>query len=179
MDTESLPVSDDIRPVDQGQTEQDLLDAVMRNSPIMDEVAPPLPKEEELEADPAESELEDPESEEVEGDYEEVEETEEEYEEGEDVPEEGTTQDPEIYSLDELEEFKVTIKIDGEEQAIDINELVKGYSTDASLSKKGRELGQARKELEAEREAKLQELDKVAQATNACLLYTSPSPRDS
>ena len=66
MDNESLPGSDDIQPVDAGQTEQDLLDAVMRNSPIMEEVAPPLPTEEVLEADPAESELEDPESEEVE-----------------------------------------------------------------------------------------------------------------
>ena len=89
MDNESLPVSDDIQPVDAGQTEQDLLDAVMQNSPIMDEIAPPLPNEEELEADPAESEEQDPESEEVEGDEEEVEETEEEVEEGEDVPEEG------------------------------------------------------------------------------------------
>ena len=105
----------------------------MQNSPIMNEIPPPLPNEETLEADPAESEEEDPESEEVEGDYEEVEETEEEVEEGEDVPEEGTTQDPEVYSLDELEEFKVTIKIDGEEQAVDINELVKGYSTDCLL----------------------------------------------
>ena len=161
----------------------------------MDEIAPPLPNEEELEADPAGSEEQDPESEEVEGDEEEVEETEEEVEEGEDVPEEGATQDPEVYSLEELEEFKVTIKIDGEEQAVDINELVKGYSTDASLSKKGRELGEARKELEAERDAKLQELESMAQATGAvlhqaenayakqyhdlCLLYTSPSPRDS
>ena len=172
MDNESLPVQDDIQPVDSGQTEQDLLDAVMRNSPIMGEVAPPLPTEEELEADPAESELEDPESEEVEEDYEEVEDTEEEEVEGEDVPEsedEGTTQDPEVYSLDELEEFKVTIKIDGEEQAVDINELVKGYSTDASLSKKGRELGEARKALEEERDAKLQELEGMAQATGAVL----------
>jgi len=172
VENESLPVSDDIQPVDQGQTEQDLLDAVMRNSPIMDEVAPPLPTEEELEADPAESDEQDPESEEVEGDVEEVEETEEEEVEGEDVPEsedEGATQDPEVYSLDELEEFKVTIKIDGEEQAIDINELVKGYSTDASLSKKGRELGEARKALEEERDAKLQELEGMAQATGAVL----------
>ena len=169
MDTESLPVSDDVQPVDSGQTEQDLLDAVMKNSPIMDEIAPPLPNEETLEADPAESVEEDPETEEVEGDYEEVEETEEEEVEGEDAPEEGATQDPEAYSLDELEEFQVMIKIDGEETAVDINELVKGYSTDASLSKKGRELGEARKELEAERDAKLQELEGMAQATGAVL----------
>ena len=176
MAEESLPVSDDVRAADQGQTEQDLLDAVMRNSPIIDEIAPPLPKEEALEADPAESVEEDPDTEEVVEDEEEGVETEEEYEEGEDVPEgeepEGTTQEPEAYSLDELEEFKVIVKIDGEEQSVDIDDLVKGYTTDASLSKKGRELGEARKELEAEREAKLQELDKVAQATNAMLLNT-------
>ena len=59
MAEESLPVSDDVRAADQGQTEQDLLDAVMRNSPIMDEIAPPLPNEETLEADPAESVEED------------------------------------------------------------------------------------------------------------------------
>ena len=169
MDNESLPVSDDVQPVDSGQTEQDLLDAVMKNSPIMDEIAPPLPNEETLEADPAESVEEDPETEEVEGDYEEVEETEEEEVEGEDAPEEGATQDPEAYSLDELEEFQVMIKIDGEETAVDINELVKGYSTDASLSKKGRELGEARKALEEERDAKLQELEGMAQATGAVL----------
>ena len=176
MAEESLPVTDDVQATDQGQTEQDLLDAVMRQSPIMNEIAPPLPKEEALEADPAESVEEDPDTEEVVEDEEEGVETEEEYEEGEDVPEgeepEGATQEPEAYSLDELEEFKVIVKIDGEEQSVDIDDLVKGYTTDASLSKKGRELGEARKELEAEREAKLQELDKVAQATNAMLLNT-------
>ena len=62
MAEESLPVTDDVQATDQGQTEQDLLDAVMRNSPIMDEIAPPLPKEEALEADPAETDEEDPES---------------------------------------------------------------------------------------------------------------------
>ena len=41
MAEESLPVMDDVQAADQGQTEQDLLDAVMRNSPIMEEVAPP------------------------------------------------------------------------------------------------------------------------------------------
>ena len=65
MAEESLPVSDDVQATDQGQTEQDLLDAVMRNSPIMNEIAPPLPHEEALEADPAESVEEDPDTEEV------------------------------------------------------------------------------------------------------------------
>ena len=86
MAEESLPVSDDVQATDQGQTEQDLLDAVMRQSPIMNEIAPPLPQEEALEADPAETDEEDPESEEVVEDEEEEVETEEEYEEGEDAP---------------------------------------------------------------------------------------------
>ena len=43
--TESLPVSDDVRT--DGPSEAELLDAVMRNSPIMDEVAPPLQKSKE------------------------------------------------------------------------------------------------------------------------------------
>ena len=170
MAEESLPVTDDVQATDQGQTEQELLDAVMRNSPIMEEIAPPLPEEEELEADPAESIEEDPEVEEVAEDVEEEVETEEEYVEGEDAPEEGATQEPETYDLDELEDFSVMVKIDGEEQSVSVQDLVKGYTTDASLSKKGRELGEARKELEAERETKLQELDQVAQATNAMLL---------
>ena len=37
IDNESLPVSDDVQ--DQGPSEQELLDAVMQNSPIMDEVS--------------------------------------------------------------------------------------------------------------------------------------------
>ena len=145
----------------------------------MDEVAPPLPEEQGYLDDPTEPVDEDPDTEEVVRDEEEVEETEEDYEADEDVPEpeegEGATQEAEAYSLDELEDFKVIVKIDGEEQAVDINDLVKGYSTDTSLSKKGRELGEARKELEAEREAKLKELSVASQATNAMLLNAENS----
>ena len=35
MAEESLPVSDDVQATDQGQTEQDLLDAVMRQSHLL------------------------------------------------------------------------------------------------------------------------------------------------
>ena len=49
IDNESPP-SGDVQ--DQGRTEQELLDAVMSSSPIMETVAPPLPLEETREVDP-------------------------------------------------------------------------------------------------------------------------------
>ena len=60
---ETLPPVDDAR--DSGPSEQELLDAVMRNSDIMNEAgyAPPPPAEESLVEDPVESDDEqDPES---------------------------------------------------------------------------------------------------------------------
>ena len=67
---------------DAGPSEQELLDAVMRQSPIMEEIEePPLPEEEEIVEDPEESVEEDPETDESETDEEE--EIEEEVEEAE------------------------------------------------------------------------------------------------
>ena len=147
-----------------GQSEQDLLDAVMRTSPIMDELEIPLPAEEILEDDPVESEVEeDPESEEVvsEDDDEGVEESEE-----EDAGEDDTSTQPDIYTTDDLDlDAKVSVKIDGEETEVSFGDLVKGYTTEQSLSKKGRELGEARKQLEAERQEKLGELQNAAAAS--------------
>ena len=154
-----------------GPTEQDLLDAVMRNSPIMDEVAPPLPDEGERVEDPVESaeEVEDPEAEEIVTEETEEEVTEEEEVEGEDAVEETATQEPEAYALDELDDFNIKVKIDGKEEVVNVNDLVKGYSTEQSLSKKGRELGEARKALDEEKAAKLKEITDLSQATAAVL----------
>ena len=76
IDQETLPVSDDAQ--NQGPSEQELLDAVMQNSPIMEELDVPLPEEEEIAEDPEESEVEDPEESEeaVSEEEEEVEESE-------------------------------------------------------------------------------------------------------
>ena len=168
MVEDTLPQADDIS--NTGPTEQELLDAVLNNSPIMDEVAP-LPEEEEIVEDPAETEeeVEDPESEEVVSEDDEEVETEEEEVEGEDGAE-APTQETEAYSLDELEEFQVMVKIDGEETAVDIKDLAKGYATEQSLSKKGRELGEARKALEAERAEKLSQIEAISGATQQALL---------
>ena len=167
IDNESLPAPDDVQ--SQGPSEQELLDAVMANSPFTADVDVPLPPEEEIEEDPAELDEEDPESEEVvsEGDEEvDGEEEEVEVEDGAEAP----TQDTEAYSLDDLEEFQVMVKIDGEETAVDIQDLVKGYATEQSLSKKGRELGEARKALDEERTQKLGEIDAISAATQQALL---------
>ena len=151
-----------------GPSEQELLDAVMANSPIMEEAAPPLPEEEVEVPDPAESEEEeDPISEDVETEEEEVEEEVEEEEEA--VEDDTSTQETAAYELDELEDFQVNVKIDGEVVPVDIQELVKGYSTDQSLSKKGRELSEAREAIEAERAEKLGEIENMAQASAAML----------
>ena len=169
IDNESLPATDDVQ--DQGPSEQELLDAVMANSPFAEEAGlVPLPDEGEIDEDPADSDEEDPESEEVVSEDDEEVEGEEEEVTGEDAGEEPATQETEAYSLDDLEDFQVMVKIDGEETAVDIQDLVKGYSTEQSLSKKGRELGEARKALDEERAEKLQQIEAVSAASQQALL---------
>jgi len=164
---ESLPNMDDIpAEVNNGSTEQELLDAVLAQSQFVNES---LPDEEIPEVDPSESDNEDPEeSDEVVNGVEE----EAEYEEEETEDEDATaTQDSEVYSLEDLDlDAQVMVKIDGEEVPVSFSDLIKGYSTEQSLSNKGRELGEARKELEAEREQQLAEINKIGQASAAVLL---------
>ena len=167
IDNETLPVnSDDIQ--DQGQTEQALLDAVLANSPIMDYVEGdvPLPAEELDEVDPVESdeEVEDPESEEVVS-----EEVEEDYDEEveEDAADEAATDEAAIFDVGDLD-LEATVSglvVDGEQlDGVTMGDLIKGYQTNAHLSKKGREIGEAQKALEQEHEAKLAEIDQLGQA---------------
>ena len=147
IDQETLPTSDDAQ--NQGPSEQELLDAVMANSPIMDEVGVPLPEEEEIAEDPEESEVEDPEESEeaVSEEEEEVEESEE--EDTDEDAAEAATQDADVFTADDLDlDAKVSVKIDGEEMEVSFGDLIKGYQTDAHLSKKGREFGEAQKQFE-------------------------------
>lgn len=163
---ESLPTDDIPAEVNNGPTEKELLDAVLEQSQFIEES---LPDEEIPEVDPSESDEEDPEEsdEVVNGEDEEAE-----YEDDETEDEDATaTQDATVYDLDDLDlDAQVIVKIDGEEQAVSFSDLIKGYSTEQSLSNKGRELGEARKELEAEREAQLAEINKIGQASAAVLL---------
>ena len=89
----------------------------------------------------------------------------------EDIPgEDDTSTQDSAYSLDDLDDFSVMVKIDGEEVPVKISELVKGYATDQSLSQKGRELGDARKQLDEERASKLGEVDRVMSAAASILV---------
>jgi len=77
----------------------------------------------------------------------------EEDEESED--DEESTQDEEFDDAEEGEldlEYLVPVKVDGEESEVTIEELIKGYQTNQSQTKKGQELAEQAKELDAERE---------------------------
>lgn len=172
---ESLPVTDDV-PVnaDLGPTEAELLDAVLANSDFVEEAGGSLPDEEIPEVDPSEAdyEEEDPEeSDEVVNDEDE-EEVEEEVDEDvdEDGEEDSPTQEDIVYTAEDLDlDAKVRVKIDGEEMDVSFSDLIKGYSTEQSLSTKGRELGEARKQLEEEKAQQMQEIQKLGQASSAVL----------
>ena len=61
---------------------------------------------------------------------------------------EGATQESESSELDEIDmEFRVPVKIDGEESEVSMEELVANYQTKQSQSKKGDELAEQAKEL--------------------------------
>ena len=163
---ESLPKTDDV-PSSAGPSEQELLDAVLSQSEfIQNEV--PLPNEE-IEYEDSEATVEeDPDATDDSDSDEEPNEDadDEEDEDGADAP----TQESDVFTVDDLDlDAKVSVKIDGKQMEVSFADLLKGYQTDASLSKKGRELGEARKAIDEERVAKLSEITKMSDATNAML----------
>tara|TARA_Y100001973_G_scaffold22480_1_gene33531 strand:+ start:745 stop:1863 length:1119 start_codon:yes stop_codon:yes gene_type:complete len=172
--TDSTPPKDDSAAPD-GRTQEQLLADIVSNSDFVPNEEQSLPEEQVPEIDPDESEQEDPkESEEsVTEEIEEGAETEEVESEGEDADEESATQDTTIFTPEELDlEAKVSIKIDGQDTEVSFNDLIKGYSTEQSLSKKGRELGDARKDLEKEYQDKLKEVKEMSD-TSIAVLYKS------
>ena len=70
----------------------------------------------------------------------------------------------ESYAIDDLEDIMVTHKVDGEEITQPLSEWVAGSATKQHLSKQGRELGEARKEFEAQRDETLKELEAIGSA---------------
>lgn len=66
-------------------------------------------------------------------------------------------------------EYKVPVKIDGEEKYFTLEELRKGYATSQHLSAEGRKLGEARKALDTERNEKLQEIVQLGTALHSQL----------
>lgn len=165
----TLPGMDDMPAAE--PTEQALLDAVLRGSDFLKDSHQevPLPDEEDLVEVPDDSTEEDDDVDEA------VSGEENEFDEDDDVDEdaddESATQDDTVFTSDDLDlDAKVMVKIDGEERAVSFGDLLKGFQTDAHLSKQGRELGEARKALEEERATKLQELEKASTLSNAVLM---------
>ena len=77
----------------------------------------------------------------------------EETEEDEDEPEGATQETSEAEDEGEIDmDFRVPVKIDGEESEVSMEELVANYQTKQSQSKKGDELAEQAKELQAVRE---------------------------
>ena len=172
--TDSTPLKDDSVAPD-GRTQEQLLADIVSSSEFVPNEEQSLPTEQVPEIDPGESGQEDP-KEPEEPVTEEVEEeanTEEVESEGEDADEESATQDTTLFTPEELDlEAKVSIKIDGQDTEVSFNDLIKGYSTEQSLSKKGRELGDARKTFEDDYNKKLAEVKEMSDASVA-ILYKS------
>ncbi len=123
---------------------------------LADEVLGLTPDDATQEGDEATEELEgeDPHTDE---DADEVDEAEdevtEETEEDEDEPEGATQETSEAEDEGEIDmDFRVPVKIDGEESEVSMEELVANYQTKQSQSKKGDELAAQTKELQATRE---------------------------
>ena len=172
MTTENNPVpSMDHGDIGGEQSEQALFDAVLQNSEFYKEAAgieEPLPVDEALVPDTADTYEEDDQQE-----YEDVD-TEEESEEQEEeaaAEDDESTQDVDVYTSDDLDlDAQVRVVVDGEEMDVSFADLLKGYQTDASISKKGRELGEARKELDAEKAKALEEVQELSKASAAVLM---------
>ena len=164
----STPMDDEAVAVD-SRTEEELLADIVSASAFTDT----LPEEQVPELDTEESDEEDPdesEEAEIEDDEEEDEEVEE---EAEDEDDEESTQEADVYSQDEIDlDAQVVVKIDGEEMAVSFAELIKGYQTEQHLSNKGRELGDARKQLDEEIQSKIEELNNMSKAS-ADILYST------
>ena len=145
------------------RTEEQMLADIVANSEftesLSDEQVPELDTEEATEdPDVDESEVEEVE-EEVETDEEETE-----------AEDDTSTQEAEVYSTEDLDlDAKVSIKIDGKETDVSFSDLIKGYSTEQHLSNKGRELGDARKQLDVEYQTKFKEINDLGQASAAVL----------
>ena len=155
------------------RTESDLLADILARSEFIDDVPESLPDGSEDDVDPDESDSKDPmDDDESADDAEEVdsEESEDDAEDDEDASDEDATDEVQALEEEEVDwDVHVPVVIDGEQHIISLAELRKGYATEQHLSKKGRELGELRKEVEAEREAKIGEVTQLAEAMNVML----------
>lgn len=157
------------------------LDAVLANSPMMAALRKmsgstgaveqeSLPEEDD-ESDPAQV---DPQEQPDAGEATEDDAEEGNEEESEEETEEGDDASTAAESLTKEEDvdwtFKIPVKVDGKVEHVTLEQLRKGYATDQSLSQKGRELGEAKKQTEAERATKLAEVIQLTEVISNELL---------
>lgn len=165
-----LSTRTELNSVDDGYTnsesEAKSLDDILRNSPMRDRLGlaedeeESLPKEDDIDPTPDDSSEEEvPEENDEESDDVDEEENEEDTDEESTDEDDKSTQNSEQISEEDIDwEYKIPIKVDGKIEYVTLEEVRKGYSTDQHLSQKGRELGELKKQVEAERTEKLNEL---------------------
>jgi len=84
-----------------------------------------------------------------------------------------STQNAELPTEEDIDwEYQVPVTVDGKTEYVSLEEIRKGYSTDKHLSQKGRELGELKKQIETERNEKLQEVLTLATVINEELTAT-------
>ena len=155
-------------PTDATQTdaavEAELLARVMGESEFVpDDGIPELDDDEVVNED-------DDHDEDTDEDVDDTDEVDEDDDEGEEE-DDGSEEETELLSEDEVDwDYKVPVTIDGNIEHVALSDLRKGYATDQHLSAKGRELGETRKELEEQHQAKLNQLNGVVEATSAVLM---------
>lgn len=89
-------------------------------------------------------------------------------EEGTDDEDSKDTRSDSLPSDDDIDwAYKVPVKVDGEVKYFTLEELRKGYATNQHLSGEGRKLGELRKQIEAERDEKLQEVIQLGSTLHA------------
>jgi hypothetical protein len=149
------------------------LDDILRNSPaaallgLKDKES--LPEEDNSVPNPDESSAEEAQEEtgdESENDLDEEEGSKDSEEENKDE-DDKSTQNSELPSEEDIDwEYKLPVTIDGKTEYLTLEEVRKGYSTDQHLSQKGRELGELKKQIEQERNEKLQEVIQLGTVIN-------------
>jgi hypothetical protein len=142
--------------------ESALLDDILATTEFGEFLQNDLPVEEQEELEEASDEdLEEDDDSSEEEDNEDDDDASEDESEDDDDDDDSTDDDDE--EPDEIDwEFEVPVKIDGEDGNVTLEELKKGYQTQQHLSKQGRELGEARKAFETEKEEEMGKLVQTA-----------------
>jgi len=158
---------------DDGSVSADLeaksLDDILRNSPAAKMLGlESLPEEDESVPNPEDESAEEAQENdsETENDLDEKEESTETKEENT-AEDDKSTQNAELPTEEDIDwGYQVPVTVDGKTEYVSLEEIRKGYSTDKHLSQKGRELGELKKQIETERNEKLQELITLGSVVN-------------